>query len=201
MRFFWISSEILHITTARTSTIASAMMRFQEYYESVHPDIYRQVHTREQILAHDPNYVHNWSGFNVPGFVFDPFLYGHKFKGITPKEQHILDVVNERDLSKLYVIGTKNDVDLDTLTHELVHAAWYLNPEYAKIVSSIIGELPRTTEALLKMGYNQSVVLDEINAYAVANWDKLPDRLSMLKEELGAYKQAHLSYLYEKWGS
>jgi hypothetical protein len=70
---------------------------------------------------------------------------------------------------KGYVIGTKSRID-DTFNHELCHAMFSTNKAYKKKALELVGKIKKThytkmRATLIKMGYTDKVIDDEIQAY------------------------------------
>jgi hypothetical protein len=120
-------------------------------------------------------YFEDWGGFNVPGDVIIKFrdeFYGE----MRPKEWALLhdvgDFVYRRD-PKFYLIGTHGTLDgngASYVEHEMAHAYFYLEPMYKNMCDIVYSLLAsdikdKLKEKLLKMGYNEDVVPDEVQAY------------------------------------
>ena len=78
---------------------------------------------------------------------------------------------NRRDMNA-YIIGAK-DMEGDTFQHEVAHGLYYTNKEYKQLMDEITESIPldiylKFRNNLLSMGYTDSVVDDEIQAYM--NW-------------------------------
>ena len=74
-----------------------------------------------------------------------------------------------------YIIGAK-DTENSTFQHEVAHGLYYTNKEYKELMDEITEAIPLDTylkfrNNLLKMGYTESVVNDEIQAYLSWGWD------------------------------
>jgi hypothetical protein len=81
---------------------------------------------------------------------------------------------NRRDMNA-YIIGAK-DTENSTFQHEVAHGLYYTNKEYKELMDEITQTIPLDTYLkfrgnLLKMGYTESVVDDEIQAYLSWGWD------------------------------
>ena len=152
--------------------LAKSFLRFQEYYEN---DYFKgKIFSLSEFKRHyikiysSFDYYETWDGFNVPSYVFKPFLEG-KFNPLTNLEK---DIIDNLDFSKeFYLIGTVNGGDKDTLDHEVCHALFYSNKNYKKEVLSYLDLIKESKsykvvkEHLIKKGYHEDVLLDEINAY------------------------------------
>ena len=81
---------------------------------------------------------------------------------------------SRRDMNA-YIIGAK-DTENSTFQHEVAHGLYYTNKEYKELMDEITETIPLDTylkfrNNLLKMGYTESVVDDEIQAYLSWGWD------------------------------
>ena len=75
---------------------------------------------------------------------------------------------NKRD-NNAYIIGA-NDTESDTFMHEVAHGLYYTNKEYKELMDEITDAIPldirlKFRNNLIEMGYTDSVVYDEIQAY------------------------------------
>jgi hypothetical protein len=149
----------------------------------------------------DFTYYIDWSGFNVPGYVFDPFFCGF-FNPLIQCEKNLLEIVNPYRGSRYYVIGTSEGTDIETLEHELSHALWYTNSEYktkqlenlSEIDSSLKDDIKKH---LLEIGYCNEVLDDELHAYITA-WDgHLSKHLGLTFEQL----ERHISKMHDTFKS
>lgn len=154
-------------------------IRYQEYYESPNPIFkgntfslieYMEWYSKSYGTG-SFTYPAEWTGFNVPGWVMhDVFKKGipdiNKYDLFMKK---IFTVMKKKYGKDFYLIGIK-DGEENTYKHELAHAMWTIEPEYKKIMSSLVNELPKNIYNLVKNylvenGYDKSVVDDEIHAY------------------------------------
>jgi len=81
---------------------------------------------------------------------------------------------NRRDMNA-YIIGAK-DMEGDTFQHEVAHGLYYTNKEYKQLMDEITEAIPldiylKFRNNLLSMGYTESVVDDEIQAYMSWGWE------------------------------
>jgi len=164
---------LLEFPTRKELTMT--MCRVQEYYESPHANIKKKIFTMEEFFdthMDDSGYIsyfEQWSGFNLPGHVIDQFFA--RFKDITPREKKMMEAIclYVKPPEKYYVISTEKD-DPETVKHEYAHALWIMDSVYQNKAQLIVGEIPvkhhrNLMKQLLGMGYDKSVVDDEINAY------------------------------------
>jgi len=199
MTQFKIETEVLfpgliHVHFDTQYEVASTFLRLQEFYESPYLDINGKYFTLEQYMdtyareMGNFTYTSDWSGFNVPGEIVDNFY--ETFKGnLLKKEQTLYSTihrVHELNWNKYYVIassddGGTHDSPKDVMKHEIAHGMWYLNDEYnaaqRAVVHQVLKENVCIGKKLIKMGYKESVIDDEIHAYfATSNMVELADK-------------------------
>lgn len=159
--------------------LTSTLLRFQEHYES--PKFRNKVFTLEEFSdwyattseSETMSYYSDWSGFNFPSYVFKHFLNGD-FSPMSSKERFLLSLFEDIK-DDFYVIGTYKDPKKDAvIIHELVHAMFYTNKEYADKVVTLLQSknLDNIKQCLRDMGYCEEVLLDEINAYFTTGLSK-----------------------------
>lgn len=166
---------------------AMTFLRIQEFYESPNPAFrgnkdfsfseYMKWYTKE--YGKGFTYGSDWSGFNVPletayncyDTLTDRYTdYDDVMEGII----HKLYELNGDDADG-YIIGAGN-TDGDTFKHEVCHGLYYTNPNYKAIVDAVTALIPEThyntfEKNLLEMGYTESVIKDEIQAYLQYGWE------------------------------
>jgi hypothetical protein len=193
-----IAPKIFHVSVGKKDAYELAMLflRYQEYYES-DSKLYRNV-PNVDILKYMNWYAKNraskygvftypvdWSGFNVPGRVFEELFEENllldspvctsldmKMYSIVNYIQTILSERNGKDVDEcydFYLIGSKA-ASPATLKHELAHGLYYTTPEYKKEMLAVIKEMDKTVKAdfkkwLRSIGYCKEVLDDEIQAY------------------------------------
>lgn len=196
-----ITPNILHLVFTKQSEMSRTMLRFQEHYES--PKFRNKIFTLKEFKDWYRNrtesgkftYYHDWGGFNVPGFIFKPFLIG-QFKNLTAREKKVLILLKDTNLDKTYIIATLKDND--ALRHEIAHGLFYTKPSYKKSALQIIksGNLKKLKKHLLSHGYCKQVLNDECQAY-------LLDEAELLYKELkipnGLKIQKKLQKLYNRY--
>ncbi len=168
--------NIIHLNFQSQYEVTSMFMRMQEYYESDIPSIYRKVFTLEQFMdAYSEKfdnftYTSDWAGFNVPSNIVEEFFKKYKNK-LLDKEIKLQGIINKNKpkSGKYYIIGTYKGPN-NAIEHEISHAMWFLNPKYKKAAKALIQKLPKNQYKHLKeqlnlMGYRDSVIDDEIQAY------------------------------------
>ncbi len=163
---------------------AMCFLRYQEYYESTEPQFYRKSFTildfmnwysKNKSYHNVFTYPNDWAGFNIPSYVldhlecsiadfnmYDKFMYDIRNKIKT-------ELINENKEEKFYLIGCSDLHDL-IVKHELAHGLYYTNKEYFNAMQKLNDSIPlkiknHLTSILSGMMYNQSVIMDEIQAY------------------------------------
>ncbi len=164
--------------------LAHSMMRLQEYYEGPNPDIRGQHFTLEQFLhaytSKDGvfDYTDSWCGFNVPGYVIERWYELFSTQGqLTVREQQMMDQLlplRQGRTGRWYMIATTVDAEESTIKHELAHAKYHLYDDYKASCDQLVDQMPavdrrRMTKILIKMGYAETVIYDEIQAYLSTN--------------------------------
>lgn len=187
IKFKKIGDHIVHIVMPDRNSLASAMIRFQEYYESPFPEIKGKVFTlgyikslgsrdNRGINSYCGNELVNsdWSGYNFPGVVLDPFIKG-LFDPLTVEESVIVDTLRYRT-DNFYIIATYGDNDpADALEHEIRHAMFGTSVKYRKEVLKQLEkfkkELIPLRKCLTSWGYDEGVLDDECHAYMSCDHD------------------------------
>jgi hypothetical protein len=150
-----------------------SFLRFQEHYES--PEFRGRFFSLNEYKTWYSkkygsfSYVDDWSGFNIPSYIFKPFIDGN-FGELSLLERKLLE--SFKDVSHpYYVIGTNDDGA--TLDHEICHALFYVDDLYCKSVTALIEAnsdgLSLLFDKILSLGYHKAVLIDEANAYLCAN--------------------------------
>jgi len=176
-------------------------LRLQEFYESpcgkhrtktFSIDEYIDWHLKKFGLF---NYLDKWTGFNIPGVTVANFFRLFQFQ-LTRREKKIFNTLKKYKSWPNIYIGKQDycviagcNHDSVTLQHELKHAAFYLDNEYAKEVQKEITQnKPKVLVNWLKAsGYDQSSIVDEINAYTLTGWPedcRVTKKMKQLKRAL-----------------
>jgi len=190
---FSITKKIDKVYVARFDKLYDLCMTFvriQEYYES--PKYKNKYFSLEEFIDYwsnnfgdgSFNYTIVWTGFNVPGQVIKNWIDAFEVKGDRrEKEEALIGRFEKRlkkdnvDLKDCYLIGvSKEEKGInEIIEHETAHALYSLYPKYKKSCDAIFKKLNRKAEdikqidkakkKLIKMGYCEDVLLDEIQAY------------------------------------
>lgn len=173
-----ITPSVYVVSADSHEELAMTFLRFQEYYES--PRFKGEYFSLDQFKSWYAeeygsfSYAEDWSGFNVPSSVLKPFVDG-SFGELSDLEKKLLAELGSAN-GDFYVIGS-NEINDSTFLHEMRHAYFYTNKQYAEEVKVLLlSELDSLSGILIKlveMGYHQDVLLDEAHAYLSANPDWL----------------------------
>lgn len=162
---------------------AFTFLRVQEYYESSSDkfqgkkftwDKYIQWYNTEGPTGEKEifTYGSDWSGFNIPSEAIE-----NCYKEVDDPNRYddlmvsIITEIKEREGGKFYLIGVdKLDINSDLLDHELAHGFYYTDSDYRTKMNTLVTQLPdemreSISETIIDIGYNESVVNDEIQAY------------------------------------
>lgn len=177
-----------------------AFMRYQEFYESPNQRFqgktftwptymkwnmtkYNDKKSKQFRGKYSFGYADQWAGFNIP---LDVIKQVHDMGIPDPNEYDALMLsvykMISRNETKAYLIGAPPGGQAEQ--HELTHSLWFLNSEYKNAATKIIVKpaYARCTRNLLvidlkkclfDIGYTESVVIDEINAFVTtgeAGW-------------------------------
>jgi hypothetical protein len=180
MNLTLLNDDILLFTFKNIKDISLTFFRAQEYYESQNANLYRKPFTVYDFLeaSTDKNgymeYFSIWSGYNIPGLIFDEWYNLHNYNDLTPREVELGHYIrsNTRFNQKYYIIAAL-EKDVRTIDHEIAHALWYLDDAYKANMEGLNGILKKEfpdnykliKKYLKKLGYNKEVIEDEIQAY------------------------------------
>jgi hypothetical protein len=166
--------------------------RVQEFYESPNPKFrgknfniwdYIEWYSRQKRGAF--TYAFDWGGFNIPlevawncyegknGVRIMPEGYKSPYDNIMTDiisdiQIRMFDKSKQRDLHA-YIIGAA-DTKGWTFKHEVCHGLYYINKKYRELVDEVTQTIPlkdyiKFKQNLIKMGYTEDVIDDEIQAY------------------------------------
>jgi len=164
---------------------AMTFCRVQEFYESPNPqfrgkhfNMWEYMKWYSEEYGKGFSYPNDWSGFNIPFEVMDMCFRNMKefetpYDGIMYKIYWEIQTMKRG--GKAYVIGAA-DTKGDTFKHEVCHGLYYTNKTYKQLVNEItdtisVEHILNFRNNLIKMGYTDGVVDDEIQAYLTWGWD------------------------------
>jgi len=168
--------------------MCKTFLRFAEHYES--PQFRNKIFSLSEFKEWYKTtrngkftYYDDWGGFNVPSYVFVPFRDG-RFKYLSDKEKLLLNSISKIK-EPFYLIAAQKGTS-QTIQHELSHGLFYTNEEYRENVLKLVEQFDHTEahEYLIKQGYCEEVIQDELNAYAVSGRVKVDDEFSKQAKKL-----------------
>ena len=131
---------IVHLVFPTPYLMSASLLRFQESYESPKFRGNTKFSLEEFMDWYATSkggrfsYFDDWSGFNFPGYILQGF---GPDENLGMKEKAVRNAVYQAafsrglDPSSVYVLGTPEKARMDLLSHEVVHALFYLYPDYA----------------------------------------------------------------------
>jgi hypothetical protein len=166
---------------------AMTFLRIQEFYESPNPAFrgnkdfsfseYMKWYTNE--YGKGFTYGSDWNGFNVPLVTaytcYDTLTDRYTdYDDVMETIIHKLYELNGDDADG-YIIGVGN-TEGDTFKHEVCHGLYYINPNYKATADAVTALIHNENynifeKNLLEMGYTESVIKDEIQAYLQYGWE------------------------------
>lgn len=177
--------------------LAMTFCRVQEYYESPIKEIRSRKFTFIELMSRYAkrdngsfSYPLDWGGFNVPGPVVEA-LYKDGVEDQNIYDNIIIDIhktiTAEVGDSHYYLIGSNSDKC--TIAHECAHALFFLNKEYKKKTKEILKKLHKSVykkakKVLFELGYDKSVIDDELQAYLSTEFHSLKSKTKFNKREL-----------------
>jgi hypothetical protein len=163
---------IYHMHFRSQALLAYSFLRFQEYYESPFYkgkifsidefiDWYKKEYQKTVFEYHK-----DWSGFNIPSYVLEPFKKG-LFKDLNALEKSFLNVVSKVEESDFYIIGTYAEDNAEK--HEIAHGLYHCFPEYKAEMDEILldYDLSEFYDYLGDTGYHPDVFKDDVQAYSI----------------------------------
>ena len=170
---------------------AMLFCRVQEFYESPNPQFrgknfsiwdYIEWYSREHGDVF--TYPFDWGGFNIP--LKTAWNCYEKLKEYESPYDEVMDKIvrtiemkmfnkkNTRNWNA-YIIGA-DSTESDTFEHEICHGLYATNKEYKQLMDEITLTIPtndylKFKDNLIKMGYTDSVIDDEIQAYLTTNYE------------------------------
>lgn len=158
---------------------AMLFCRVQEYYESPNKkfrgkdfSIWDYMKWYSSEYGKGFSYASDWSGFNIPVDVLRECYEHCEMETPYDEDMYLILCEIERrmdDKKKAYIIGA-GDTEGWTFQHEVCHGLWYTNAAYKKEAKNVlktidVNDYTIFKNNLLKMGYTDKVIDDEIQAY------------------------------------
>lgn len=177
-----IAPRIYSIQFQNSFDLAMTFLRYQECYESPSPDFrnksFNLIDYQRWYAANigkgEFTYVKDWSGFNIPSKIIDMNMAPGFIKDWNSfdSEMKLIDktIKTVTGGKSYYLIGSCN-ADHDTLRHEIAHGLFFANSDYKMYANDLIdNHTPLDVQTamfdvLKKMGYDDSVLRDELQAY------------------------------------
>lgn len=160
---------LIHLNFKDQKTLCRYMVRIEEFYES--PEFagkYFELADYIKWYAKENgswSYYSDWSGFNIPGNKVVEFI--NLFPKLRSCEKEILAQLPSTP--NYYLIATYGEDNEDIISHEMVHSKFYLDSAYKEMMTNLVMRFRSELESLEKWilkSYNESVLLDELQAYA-----------------------------------
>jgi len=172
---------------------AMTFLRFQEYYESSSEEFKGKKFKWDRYIqwyksSDSPNgekecftYGDDWSGFNIPSESIENCLLDIDDKNYYDNIMiSIVNTIRNEEKENFYLIGVdKLDLNSDLLDHEMAHGFYYTDIKYRNNANNLIKLIPINekddiSKVILELGYNESVLNDEIQAYmSTGLYDKM----------------------------
>ena len=211
MKIKEISPGVILLSFPTKKDLTFTMCRVEEFYEAASNKFRGQVFTWSEFLdefmddAGKIDYFHFWSGFNIPGHIYEEWSV--KFKDLSKRELELIgavdNIVGERD-TKFYIIAAVEGED-SVEEHEIAHAKFYINNEYKKEMMKLNDNLYKSVRILMtdkfkELGYSTTVYEDELQAYlATSDTKYLMDRFKITEEAAKAVCPAYAE-VFKKYG-
>jgi hypothetical protein len=205
-----ILPQVYHLQFNNRKDLTSTLLRFEEFYES--PKFRNKVFSMNDFYfwyktTRDNkkfSYLTDWSGFNFPSYVFQPF-WNEEFENLSTRENAVLKKF-PKSKNKFYIIGTfknKSNIkdELLVFKHEVAHALYYLDSSYRKNVSKILKDLNSKPihKYLKKLGYHEAVLEDETHAYYLTDQDALKEQKISISQIVAHKLEANYQKYYQKY--
>lgn len=191
--------------------LVSHFMRFQEIYESQNPNFnhkpfelidFIKWYTETNSDSYNFSYYSDWAGFNIPLNIITDF-----YDKISDKNSHdhfmksIAEYIEKDCNIPAYLIGAQSGNNT-TMRHEVAHGLFYTDHEYKDAMLKIISTINKDKindmyEILTGLGYSESVLDDEVQAFAATGLYGTMKR-SFKKKETDLFKNYFQSYIKSK---
>lgn len=162
--------------------------RVQEFYESPNEDfrnkkfsIWEYMEWYSKSNKGSFTYPSDWAGFNIPYPVLRDCMEVHfpnkEFENPYDSTMYeIYETLKSRGTDNIYILGTQKN-EGDTFNHEVCHGLFFTNPEYKEKALEFVDSIDKDImeifrQNLLGIGYTDSVVKDEVQAYLLYGHDK-----------------------------
>jgi len=177
--------------------LCAHFMRFQEMYESDCPRFKgKSFELIDYITWYSKNnekdskftYFNDWGGFNIPLNIITDWKPTKDVNNYDKLMLAIADKIQRDEPDASYLIGcTTGSVEL--MAHEVAHGLYYTDANYAEEMDELLEKFPiklykKCTNVLSNMGYDLSVLPDEMQAYLSTGVCKGFPRVSKDRKEI-----------------
>jgi len=171
-----IHPNIYLVTSKKLKYLTKSFQRMSEFNESPSKKFQgkyfeKKVFNKWFDKKYCRDYYISWEGFNVTDVIVNSFEKKYKNK-LDDYELNLFSLIKTIPKKKYSLIGAR-DKDYGTILHELIHGVFYLNKGYQKKVQEYLfnsdcKSLRRLRKHLKEIGYCNKVMVDELNAYLMA---------------------------------
>jgi len=205
MKIKEVYPNVLLVSFPNKKELTFTMCRVEEFYEAASEKIRGKVFTWAEFIDEftdvngHMNYFHSWSGFNVPGDVFDEWVT--LFNDMSLRELALVDLVYAAPLNedmRFYVIAAvENDSSVED--HEIAHARFYVDEIYHAAMVELNSKLDidariLLTEEFTKLGYSATVHEDELQAFlSTSSFEYMDKRFNMPEEMFNRITPAYVN--------
>lgn len=187
--------------------LAMHFLRYQENYESPNPKFREHQFSILDFMewysyeygGGSFTYPSDWSGFNVPSEVIRRVLEG----GIPDENRYdefmrsTYDSCRSRSGDKFYLIGTFGRSS--AFKHEVAHGLYYVDPSYRSRMDELVDSLSKSSfrklvKYLTKIGYAESVMVDEVQAYMATGLPRDLKDLEILNGSTAPFRKAFRAF-------
>ena len=208
-----VCPNIYLLTFDNSVELCAHFMRFQEMYESDSPRFkgksfelidYITWYASRNDEDEKFTYFDDWGGFNIPLHIITDWK--PKAKEINNYDRFMIAIAEKiikdsgGDEHAPYLVGCKTG-NAQTMAHEVAHGLYYTDAEYMKEMDELTNALPKQmylkcSNALIGMGYDSSVIDDEIQAYmATGSLGTFP---KIRKEKRSPFENVFKKYVRKK---
>lgn len=195
INLYKVADKIYTIVISDKYLRAMLFLRFQEYYESSSAEFqgkkflwdryiqwYKETSGNKELFT----YGADWTGFNLPSQSIENCL--SDIDDLNKYDEVMISIVKtirkEVPHGHFYLLGVE-ELDGHVLEHEIAHGYYYTNSDYRNKMNDLISLLPSDkkeglSNLITSIGYSESVVSDEIQAYMSTG---LISRMDVLKLE------------------
>ena len=180
-----ITDKLYCVEMPNAYDLAMLFVRYQEYYESPNPNVRGQDYSLEEYIRwysikgrgkisqyNSFSYPEDFCGYNIPSSaiirVKHPNMYDRLMQVIKNRiVRDIKEYSTDVDYT-FYLIGSEN-MDSETLKHEISHGLYHLNENYKEKANKLINDLDKKDIKkfieVLKTYHYCEVMYDEITAF------------------------------------